>query len=206
MDAQYLLGTLYSKGADITIEEALTWTRKAAEQGHVEACAQIGMSPVIEKIFPEFDRLRRREYLMIAADRGSASACYTLAVEYATGTRDGIDDGKTDSAEAFKWYSKAAEAGDAEAIFNAAIMILNGEGCSQNTKRGIEMLASACFLGNQQASKFLHTIYYDGLYGCAKNRKIAKLWTKLEWKFGKRANLSERRWDLALETFRNVCK
>ena len=78
-----------------------------------------------------------------------------------------------------KWYRAAANAGDLDAHYNLAIMVLNGEGCDADTTEGLCLLQQAALSGHHQSSNFLEDIYTTGLYKVMPSEPIAKVWHKL---------------------------
>ena len=51
---------------------------------------------------------------------------------------------RQDYAEAFRWYHKAAEQGDAEAQYNLGAMYHNGDGVRRNFHLSKEWFSKAC--------------------------------------------------------------
>ena len=67
-----------------------------------------------------------------------------------------IGDGITqDKAEAYKWYLKAAQQGDAEAQFNLAIMLGRGDGVTENRGQADQWLQKSAAQGFEPAKKLL---------------------------------------------------
>ena len=57
---------------------------------------------------------------------------------------------RQDSAEALRWYHKAAEQGDAEAQYNLGAMYHNGDGVRRNFHLSKEWFGKACDGGDQK--------------------------------------------------------
>jgi TPR repeat protein len=83
--------------------------QKAAEQGHIEAQAEVGD---FYSHFPEIkDDAQAVYWRQKAADQGHALAQYNLGVMYAQGR--GIE---KDNSKALYWWQKAADQGQANAV------------------------------------------------------------------------------------------
>ncbi len=67
-----------------------------------------------------------------------------------------------DFAAALSWYRRAAEAGDAAAMFNVGAMYDNGRGTSANRAEAVKWYAMAAKKGNGRAAYAAATIYRDG--------------------------------------------
>ena len=106
--------------------EAVTWYRKAAEQGHSEAQFSLGLMYVAGQgvsldgveAFREALKWYRR-----AAEQGHSDAQYLLGSYYVDGLGEVIPQ---DWVEAEKWLRKAAEQGDANAQFNLRVDVHQG--------------------------------------------------------------------------------
>lgn len=94
-----------------SMEEAVVWLSKAAEQGYVEAYNSLGL--IYEMIYVEYPQAIA--WYRKAAAKGHAEACRNLGSIYLWG--NGVD---RDNMEAAKWLYKAAQKGD-----NIAIEYLN---------------------------------------------------------------------------------
>lgn len=87
-DAQFALGEAYRAGRGVTAdpETAITWYRKAANQGHIRASEELGFA-----LFAQGDRREAMPYIEKAAARGDARALYVLGTAHFNGdytTRD----------------------------------------------------------------------------------------------------------------------
>jgi len=118
-DAQFRVGTAYDfgKGAPRDSSEAMKWYRMAAERGHVEAQNSLGSILQADKRYA--DALPWYEK---AAAQGHALATNSLAYLYDLGL--GVPQ---DRKKGFELYSKAAEFGWAEAMWNLANMYGAGQ-------------------------------------------------------------------------------
>ena len=106
-ETQYVLGIFFDDGEEY--EEAVKWSRKAAEQGYAEAQFFLGRSYALGQGVPQ-DYAEAARWFRKAAEQGHAEAQFFLGVMYDNG--DGVPQ---DYAEAARWYRKAAEQGHAKA-------------------------------------------------------------------------------------------
>ena len=116
----------------------------------------------------------------------------TLAWVYETGGL-GL---KADAAEAFKWYHRAADLGDADAALHMAIAYDQGEGITVDLAEAVKWYRKAADLGVTSAMNRLAGIYLNGDGGIQKDAdEAAKLWRQA-------ADHGTQRgwWDLALPT------
>ena len=134
-DAQYRLGDCYYYGWGVVNKdeaEAVKWYNKAAEQGNVTAQYQLGecyyYGDGVNKDYAEavkwYSKAAKQgsgyavvKRLRELAEHGNADAQCMLGYCYYHG--NGVDD---DRAEAIKWWRKAAEQGNKEAIFTLGAM------------------------------------------------------------------------------------
>lgn len=108
------------------------------------------------------------------AEAGDATAMGRLAFSYRDGTR-GL---KRDAAEAYKWFKKAADLGDAPAATSCAIAYLNGSGVERNHSRGLSMLTFAAMLGSEHACSVFGYANENGYHGFEKDASEATRWYK----------------------------
>jgi TPR repeat protein len=118
-DAQFRLGSAYDSGAGVPRDgaEAMKWYLRAAEAGHAEAQNSIGSGLQAEKRYEE-----ARTWYERAAAQGHALATNNLAYLHDLGL--GV---KQDRQKGFELYSRAAELGWAEAMWNLANMYGAGQ-------------------------------------------------------------------------------
>lgn len=112
--------------------------------------------------------------LTTRAKRGNVSAQRELGAFYATDEEFGLKD----EAEAVRWYTKAAERGDAEAQYNLGLMVLIGEGTEKDLKKGIGWMEQAAANGYELSAHVLSIIYREGMYGVKPSRAKAASWNK----------------------------
>ena len=109
-EAQYGLALhYYSEDDSQSMEEAVKWLHKAAEQGHADAQYVLGTCYCSGKGVP-VDRTEAIRWWMKAAEQGDAMAQYMLGDAFAHG--EGVPENYV---EAIEWYEKAAEQGDEQA-------------------------------------------------------------------------------------------
>ena len=136
--AQRMLGALYAQSS--SMEDAVKWYWKAANQGDAESQLQLGICYVLGKGVPESSETAV-EWFEKAAKQGNVEAQYRLGLQYTSGEgipkdlkkafqlfKAAADQGCAaaqeslasfceDPKQAFEWYYKAANQGRAEAQF-----------------------------------------------------------------------------------------
>lgn len=119
VEAQFRVGNAYdfANGAPHSVENAIKYYRMAAEQGHVEAQNSMGSMLQAEKNYVEAKSWYER-----AAAQGHPMATNSLAYLYDLGL--GVPQ---DRAKGFELYSRAADLGWAEAMWNIANMYGAGQ-------------------------------------------------------------------------------
>ena len=106
--------------------QAVSWFRKAADQGHAKAQHNLGYCYDNGKGVPK-DEVQAVSWYRKAAEQGYVDAQFNLALRYAQGK--GV---AKDEVEAVKWYRKAAEQGDAQAQNNLGVCYDKGLGVIKN--------------------------------------------------------------------------
>jgi uncharacterized protein len=194
---QFQLGRVLERAG--SIEEAVSWYQKAAEQGY--ARAQQNLSRTREEYADESaaDAQVKRTPAFSAdlqkgltaaqsgdfatalsewkplAEQGNARAQYNLGVMYTNG--NGVpQDHKT----ALKWYSLAAKQGDADAQYNLGVMYEHehGHGVPQDYKTAVKWYRLSAEQGNARAQNNLGTMYKNG-QGVPQDHKTAAKWYSL---------------------------
>jgi tetratricopeptide (TPR) repeat protein len=109
-DSQYRLGLAYDVGNDVPrdLAEAITWYRRAADAGNLEAQNNVGSALQAEKRYTE-----ALAWYEKAAAQGHPRGISSLAALYNAGL--GV---KQDRAKAFELWARAAELGWAEAMWH----------------------------------------------------------------------------------------
>lgn len=108
------------------------------------------------------------------AARGNAQAQALLGALYASGSL-----GRVDRRSAFKWYSKAAEAGLDVAQHDLGLMYLMGEGTARNRSVGLRLVRAAARKGYDPAAETLGQAYEAGAWGVRKNLARAVRWYEM---------------------------
>ena len=85
--------------------------------------------------------------------------------------------------EAFKWYKKAAELGDAVAMGWLGLMYSEGKGTLRDDKEAFKWFKKAAELGNAKAMGMLGGMYFRGA-GTLKDYKEAFKWCKKSAELG----------------------
>ena len=113
--AQFLMGMMHYYGRGFREDEilAISWFRKAAAQGHIDAMFELGNAYLfgheVAKLVSEPDREAALWYFQ-AASAGHAEAQYHLGLLFLAGK--GVIESRK---EAMNWFRKAAAQGHAEA-------------------------------------------------------------------------------------------
>lgn len=82
---------------------------------------------------------------------------------------------------ALYWFLLAVESGFVESIWNAATMLINGEGGIQNQEFGLVLVETAANAGQNSACLFLADCFKDGVYGYERNEVLSKNWIESAW-------------------------
>lgn len=109
LDAAHEVALVYENGSygiDVDVVAAVAWFQKAAEGGHVEAMAELGLCYELGLAVEQSDEMAL-EWYMKAAEKGHLTAKYSIgeAFEEARGVPQS-------DAEACLWYYRAAIDGD----------------------------------------------------------------------------------------------
>ena len=160
--AQYSLGFcyFYGKGVSIDTEMAISYYRKAADQGH--AASQKFLEDFYENITDNVDAKEE----IISAQRSvdddndlDAEALFLQAEAYYNG------EGKNENIKkAVDLYRKAAELGHGEALFKMGNFYLKGaDGVSQSPEIAVQYYAMAADEGHKRSLYELGTCYSRGI-------------------------------------------
>ena len=207
VEAQYLLGIGHAAGFGAFQQDnvqAVTWYRKAAEQGHVGAQLALGT------IYEEGSRVTKDDteavaWFRKAAEQDNADGQYDLGRMYEFGSGVAKDDvqaatwyrkaAEQGNAEAKKslnrihpnsdgdaeivapswWYRKKAEQGDAAAQFVLGGMYAEGNGVPKDDASAATWYRKAAEQGFAAAQLILGGMYKDG-NGLAKDGTLAVAW------------------------------
>jgi TPR repeat protein len=145
------LGICYADGVGVPVDilEAATWLRRAVAAGDSAAAARLELM--------KSELLKTFEALKVKAGRGDAKAQHKLAMCYLQGIAV-----PRDSAEATKWFRKAAEQGSAEAQFYLGARYLNGDGVPKNELEAVKWYRKSVDQGFVEAQFNLGVCYADG--------------------------------------------
>ena len=110
-EAQYRFGQLLSQlTPQEQRREAVIWLERAQHAGHLAAANRLG-ELLREDVGDPQQLARAREFFSVAAERGNRDAMYNLALMDNLGLG-----GPRDTANALKWFSRAADANHEKAI------------------------------------------------------------------------------------------
>lgn len=157
--AQYLVGRMHHTGTENqpqNIEQAVSWYRKAAEQGHAQAQFDLG-SCYLQGWGVVKDSAQALEWYLKAAAQNHLLAMFSVGSLYSNGI------GTTQSPEqAANWYRKAAELGHAQSQYNLANRYFDGRGVEQNDRTGVAWMRKAADSGLAIAQHELGVCYANG--------------------------------------------
>lgn len=97
------------------------------------------------------------EYLLAAADAGSAEAMFSIGFMYSTGT--GVN---KDYSKGMEWYQKSADLGFGDAMYIIGEMYSVGKGVSQDYSKAMEWYKKAAAAGSYRALTSIGDLYIDG--------------------------------------------
>jgi len=208
--AQYLLAAAYMNGTGVRrdVNEGVKWMERSAALGYGPALADLGAFYLTGRYVPR-DIPKAVELLSKAAAQKDPAGHYNLGVVYRDGL-NGLPDPKKaeyhfrESAEngyvlaqyglariaydrqdyqlAAKWYEKAGEQGDFEALYNLGYMYHEGQGVTRDYRKARELFYKSADLSRYDRERrgtkpmdMLGTIYRDGK-GVPKNLVEAYKW------------------------------
>lgn len=159
-DVSYTINVTYEM-----TEQALTWYKKAADQGNV--LAMIRLADYYDDI--DGSEEQALEWYKKAGEKNSTWAMFKTAQYYEKGIGT-----KKDCEEALRWYVKAAKAGEEEAVFSAAELLASGYDMEEdaNIFRRCLQLAEQ---GNPKAMAAAAKLYASGK-GTEQNGQAAIEW------------------------------
>jgi TPR repeat protein len=124
--SQYELGAIYYTGGDGVAQDkarAGTWLTLAAKQDYPDALYAVGRMYDLGEGGASVDPQRALVYYKEAAVRGQVDAENAIGLSFYQG--QGLP---KDDIFARMWFERAAEGGSPDAMFNLAVMEVNGEG------------------------------------------------------------------------------
>lgn len=174
-EAQFMLGWEYEHGSDKTaknLQEAASWYRKAADQGHAEA--QFRYAHLRDKgSGVKKNQAEAAKWFKKAAEQGYVRAQIALAQAYYEGR--GIP---KDHAKAVEWLEYAAENGNARGQLLLGGMYQLGEGVTKNPKEAFYWFRRAGMQGLAVAQYNTGLCYKSGT-GVIKDELEALAWFNL---------------------------
>ena len=155
--SQFAMGALYAEGDTVAgvapdYAQALSWYRKAADQGHAAAQFNLGIFYASGQAVPR-DMAEVARWWQLAAMQGHVEAQFNLGLLYAQG--NGVD---IDLREAAKWWEMAAKQGYAAAQFNLGVMYVKGQGVSEDPTEAVRLWQLSARQGFGQAIDVLKTL------------------------------------------------
>ncbi len=118
----------------------------------------------------QWQALKPDQEVQLAALAGEGNTRAMLGLGYMALTPDSQ---KFQPAKAFDFFRKAADAGDAEAMFELGKLYEKGIGTAQNVPEAIKLYQRAADLGFADAINDLGFLYYQGADGLARDPKKA---------------------------------
>ncbi len=170
-DAQFVIGSCYSTGANVEKDEekAVYWWSKAAKQGHAASQSFLGQAYFTGKGITKDPSLAVYWYRK-SAEQGRAAAQCSLALCYLIGK--GVE---KDNNQAFYWCSKAAEQGHPIAQYWMGRHYSNGWGVVKNVEQAFKWYLKSAEQGDASAQLCLGYCYYVG-EGVSKDYSQAVYW------------------------------
>lgn len=151
-------------------DEALTWLKKAADQGFLPAKNTLGGWYFYGQCVNE-DKEEAVKLYRYAAERGYAESQHHLGYCYAEGL--GV---KKDVKEAFKWDKMAADQGNMVACYNIGYHYDYGKGVEQDKKEALNWYLKASDMGYAEADASIGDLYYGFNYGINHSYEEAVKW------------------------------
>lgn len=149
-------------------KEAVKYYRQAADNGNIEAAWKTVQCYYHEcGVTYSYDKVHH--YMQIAAEGGNKEAMTALGnFRY-----------RSDKySEALKWYSKAEELGDCEAMLNIGNMYALGKGVPQDNEKAVEWWEKAAENDNVNAQATLGRCYLFGNGGVTVDKDKAEKWLR----------------------------
>jgi len=151
--SQVQLGKIYSAGDGVPCDRKLAaeWLEKAAQSGDSEAKTALAILQLQNEGAVQ-DPSRAEELLKEAAEGGHPVAALQLGHLYS---------GKysAKSGEAVRWYTKAAEAGAAEAQYALGMLYLNGRNVQKDARAAASWIEKAAHSGHAPSQFQLAVLY-----------------------------------------------
>ena len=165
--AQYSLGTLYYNGTGVSQDYAMamTYFQKAADKSQPYAAYMLGRM-YAKGEGTQIDTETSNHYYSIAIsgfeklvkdERADDNTYYKLARMYSKGLGTQINMDK-----AVKYWKKACEAGNVNALYDYAKALMYGEGIEKDCDKAVELLKQAIYKGSINAKRLLANEYLTG--------------------------------------------
>jgi len=156
--SQRLVGDAYANGEGVPQDYSLavTWYRKAADQGLSKAQEDLGIAYRDGKGIQQ-DDLQAAIWFRKSAEGGYSGAEVSLGTMYALGR--GV---QQDFTQALAWYRKAAEQDNAGAQYGLGLLYVNGNGVPQNYVKAVEWFRKAAAQGDVHAQVAMGLVYENG--------------------------------------------
>lgn len=170
-EAQYMIGSCYSKGVDVkqNDEKAVDWWRKAAEQGHAISQSLLGYAYNKGKGVTK-DSLKAVYWYSKSAEQGNTVAQMNLAMCYTSGKG-----APKNYSQAVYWWRKAADQGESTGQYWMGIFYSNGFGVEVDAVQALYWYRKAANQGHADAMGCIGYSYYEGI-GVSKDISQAVYW------------------------------
>ena len=170
-DAQYRIGSCYSKGAGVEKDEkkAVDWWRKAAEQGHAISQGLLGHAYDVGEGVTK-DPSQAVYWYRKSAEQGLPLSQVILGMYYNLGKQV-----PKDLNQAVYWYRKSAEQGFAEGQYWLGLSYSNGWGIDKDDIQALKWYRKAAEQGHASAQGCIGYCYSEGI-GVSKDLNQAVYW------------------------------
>ncbi|MBU5679196.1 SEL1-like repeat protein [Blautia sp. MSJ-9] len=173
--AMYNMGRIYGYGEcnqEVDLRKSLNWFKIAEENNFEDAKDDIEY--VLQKMYDTAKDYRKgtngcekneeeaiKYYKLVAEDESAEEELQSLSCYY-LGYIMANNETEEDDAEAARWYERAIEKGDTDAMNNLADMYKDGRGVSQDYKKAMKLYEQAIEKGNAVAKNDLAYMYMYG--------------------------------------------
>jgi TPR repeat protein len=168
-----LLGSFHEDGIGMprSFEKAAQAYEKAIALGYVEA--KDLLTPRLHTLSQLIASSEAAENDRAQAVRGNATSMLYMGYRYGEGI--GVIE---DSASAFTWFSKAADAGSATAKGIVGVMLVLGQGVAKDINKGTVLVKAGAVAGDATAMFTLGLFYSAALMNEANEKSLAQQWYK----------------------------
>ena len=129
------------------------------------------------------------DYIAVAEKTGDSNCEVYIGLLYFKGEKGAVKD----YAKAKKWFSKAAEKGNAAAMCNLGWLCFNGLGGEKNVTKALSLYKNAAVKGDAQAATNLGYVYLNGKV-VKKDHKKAREWFSKAVEKGNAAAIMQLGW------------